>query len=84
MGKKPAASLALIPAERIEQAILLLRGQKVMLDSDLATLYDVETKQLVRAVKRNMDRFPLDFAFQLTQKEFTDLKCQTGTLSSWG
>jgi len=74
----------LIPAERIERAILLLRGQKVLLDMDLAELYDVETRTLVQAVKRNLDRFPLDFAFQLTQKEFTDLKCQTGTLSSWG
>ena len=84
MSKKSASSAALIPPERIEQAILLVRSQKVMLDSDLATLYDVETKQLVRAVKRNLDRFPPDFAFQLTANEFTDLKCQTGTLSSWG
>ena len=56
----------LIPAERIERSILLLRGQKVMLDSDLAELYGVETGQLVRAVKRNRDRFPDDFAFLLT------------------
>jgi hypothetical protein len=62
----------------------LLRGQKVMVDADLAALYAVDTKQLVRAVKRNMDRFPVDFAFQLTQQEFTNLKCQTGTSSSWG
>jgi hypothetical protein len=76
--------MALIPQERIERAILLIRGQKVMLDSDLAALYDVVTGQLVRAVKRNIDRFPQDFAFQLTQKEFTDLKCQTGISSFWG
>jgi hypothetical protein len=75
---------SLIPAARIERAILLVRGQKVLVDADLAALYAVETKQLVRAVKRNIDRFPQDFAFQLTAKEFTDLKCQTGTSSSWG
>ena len=53
--------VALIPPERNEHAILLLRGQKVMIDADLAALYAVETKQLVRAVKRNSDRFPGDF-----------------------
>jgi hypothetical protein len=76
--------LALIPPERIEHAILLLRGQKVLIDADLAALYAVETKQLVRAVKRNIDRFPDDFAFQITVKEFTNLKRQIGTSSSWG
>jgi hypothetical protein len=80
---KRAAS-PLIPAERIEQNILLIRGEKVMLDADLAALYDVETKQLVRAMKRNIGRFPEDFSFQLTQQEFKNLKCQTGTSSSWG
>lgn len=84
MAKKTESKMALIPSERIERAILLLRGQKVMIDADLAALYAVETKQLVRAVKRNIDRFPDDFAFQLTTKEFTNLKCQTGTSSSWG
>ena len=64
---------SLIPAERIEHAILLLRGQKVMIDADLAALYAVETGQLVRAVKRNIERFPQDFAFQLTQQGFTNL-----------
>jgi hypothetical protein len=53
---------------------LLLRGEKVMLDADLAALYGVETKQLIRAVKRNKDRFPNDFTFQLTLGEFTILK----------
>ena len=82
MAKK---TTSLIPVERIERAILLIRGQKVMLDADLALLYGVETGQLVRAVKRNADRFPNDFAFQLTWQEVTDLKCQTGTSSSgWG
>jgi hypothetical protein len=57
---------SLIPAERIEHAILLIRGQKVMLDRDLAGLYGVEAKALNQAVKRNLDRFPADFMFQLT------------------
>ena len=74
----------LISVERIERAILLIRGQKVMLDQDLAELYGVETKQLVRQMKRNRKRFPDDFSFQLTQQEFANLKCQFGTSSSWG
>jgi len=84
MGKQRESNVTLIPPERIESAILLLRGQKVMIDADLAALYAVETGQLVRAVKRNIDRFPRDFAFQLTQNEFTNLKCQIGISSSWG
>jgi L-lactate utilization protein LutC len=60
---------SLIPAERIEQRILLLRGQKVMLDFHLAELYEVETKVLNQAVKRNIERFPEDFIFQLTWEE---------------
>ena len=54
-----------IPIEKVEQIILMIRGQKVMVDKDLAKLYGVETKVLIQAVKRNMDRFPLDFMFQL-------------------
>ena len=74
----------IIPAERIQQCIYMIRKQKVILDSDLAVLYGVETKALVRAVKRNIDRFPGDFMFQLTKSEFdTFLRCQNGT-SSWG
>jgi len=69
---------SLIPAERIERAILLIRGHKVMLDSDLASLYGVETKALVRAVKRNMERFPADFMFQLSPEEFERLRRQFG------
>ena len=84
MGKKTESHNVLIPAERIEHAILLLRGQKVMIDVDLALLYAVQTGQLVRAVKRNIGRFPEDFAFQLSTQEFSDLKCQTGTSSTWG
>lgn len=73
-----------IPVERIEQAIFLIREQKVILDADLATLYGVETKALVRAVKRNLDRFPADFMFQLTKDEFDNLRSQFGTSSQWG
>ena len=58
-----------IPLERIERAILLIRGEKVLLDSDLARLYEVETRVLNQAVKRNLNRFPEDFMFQLTQEE---------------
>lgn len=61
----------LIPIDRIERSILLLRGQKVMLDSDLAELYGVPTKALNQAVKRNKERFPDDFMFQLTPDEKT-------------
>jgi phage regulator Rha-like protein len=70
--------------ERIERAILSIRGEKVMLDSDLAELYGVETKALNRAVKRNASRFPSDFMFQLTVEEVTNLRCQSGTSSSYG
>jgi len=75
---------ALIPLEVIEQRILLVRGQKVMLDADLAALYGVETKQLVRAVKRNILRFPEDFMFQLSNDEFENLRYHFGTSSHWG
>jgi hypothetical protein len=71
---------ALVPAEQIEQAILLLRGHKVMLDRDLAKLYGVETKSLKRAVKRNLDRFPPDFMFELSGEEAESVRCQFGTL----
>ena len=67
-----------IPAERVEKAILLLRGQRVMLDRDLAELYGVETGALNRAVKRNIKRFPEDFMFQITDEEAERLRCQFG------
>ena len=70
-------------AERIEQRIFLLRGQKVMLSPDLAQLYDVEPRALVQAVKRNLERFPVDFMFQLNGRESRSLKSQIVT-SSWG
>jgi ORF6N domain len=69
----------LIPSEKIEKAIYLIRGEKVMLDRDLALLYEVETKVLNRAVKRNLQRFPSDFMFQLTPDEADSLRCQIGT-----
>jgi len=65
-----------ISKNRIEKSILLLRGRKVMLDADLASLYEVETRVLVQAVKRNLDRFPDDFMFQLTKEEFDLLRSQ--------
>jgi len=67
----------------IEKRIFVLRGQKVMLSFDLAELYGVEPKVLVQAVKRNIDRFPEDFMFQLNDQEFRNLKSQFVT-SSWG
>ena len=67
-----------IRVDRIEKAILLIRGQKVMLDRDLAELYAVETGALNRAVKRNIQRFPEDFMFQITDEEAERLRCQTG------
>ena len=59
----------LIPIERIERTIYLIRGEKVMLDRDLAALYEVETRVLNQAVRRNIDRFPIDFMFELTREE---------------
>ena len=69
--------LALVPVERIERTILRRRGVNVMLDADLAALYGVATRELVQAVKRNADRFPADFMFQLTAKEAEVLRSQT-------
>ena len=71
---------AVIPVEQIQQTILLIRGQKVMLDRDLAALYGVETGNLNKAVKRNSDRFPADFMFQLTAEEARCLRFQFGSL----
>ena len=69
-------STALIPAERIERSILLIRGEKVLLDRDLADLYQVETRVLIQAVKRNIGRFPTDFMFQLSTKELEQWRSQ--------
>jgi hypothetical protein len=76
-------SKEIIPIERITRLIFVLRKQKVMLDSDLATLYGVPTGHLNRAVKRNPNRFPADFMFQLTAEDVENLKSQVG-ISSWG
>ena len=77
MGKE------VIPIERIARAILVIRREKVMLDSDLAALYGVTTGNLNKAVKRNAERFPTDFVFQLDAEEVANLKFQFG-ISSWG
>ena len=69
--------------EKIINKIYLIRGMKVMLDFELSELYETETKQLKRQVRRNIERFPDDFMFELTIAEFTDLRSQFGT-SSWG
>ena len=72
-----------LPDEVVMEKIHLIRDKKVMLDEDLAELYDVETRRLNEQIKRNISRFPEDFMFQLTQKEFDNLKSQIAT-SSWG
>jgi hypothetical protein len=75
---------ALIPVEIIEKKILLIRGEKVMLDSDLAQLYEVETFNLNKAVKRNSERFPEDFMFQLNKEEADSLRFQIGMSKTSG
>jgi len=80
MAKKIKSVKNLIPIDRIESKILYLRGQKVMLDYDLAVLYDVPVKRLNEQVKRNIERFPDDFMFQLTEFE-TNLMSQSATSS---
>ena len=70
----------IIPSEVIEKRIFIIRGQKVILDFHIAELYQVETKALKRAVKRNRARFPSDFLFELNQQEYTALRYQLGTL----
>lgn len=67
---------------QVKNLIYEIRGYKVMLDSDLASLYEIETKMLNRAVKRNVLRFPANFMFQLTKEEWEDLRCQFGTFKN--
>jgi hypothetical protein len=81
MGKKKTSQQVATVAE-IERSIHVIRGQRVMLDADLATLYGVTTRQLNQQVSRNKERFPSDFAYQLTQQEFTNLMSQFVTSSS--
>ena len=73
----------IVPVAHIARTILLLRGEKVLLDSDLARLYGVTTSNLNKAVSRNRDRFPADFMFRLTREEVRNLRFQFG-ISSWG
>jgi len=75
-GRAMAEKNIIASVEQIESRIFVIRGQKVMLDADLAELYGVETKVLNQAVKRNLDRFPDDFMFQLSTEEFANLKSQ--------
>jgi hypothetical protein len=80
MEKKETALI--IPDEIVMNKIYVIRGQKVMLDRDLATLYGVETKQLKRQVNRNIERFPKDFMFEMTKEEFENWRSQFGTSNS--
>jgi hypothetical protein len=73
-----------VPTEHIAQSIVVVRGRRVLLDADLAVLYGVETKALVQAVKRNPNRFPSDFTFQLTAEELARLRSQSVTSKSRG
>jgi hypothetical protein len=78
------SSTAIIPAETIQKCIRMIRGHKVILDATLAELYGVETKALVRAVRRNLRRFPADFMFTLSASEWANLRYQFGTSSDHG
>src|SRR5260370_21314668 len=78
-------SKEIIPVAQIARTIVVLRGQKVLLDAELAALYGVPTAQLKRAVKRNLNRFPRDFMFQLTPEDLRSLRCQFGiSKEGWG
>ena len=81
MANRKKSESSLVPLDRIQRAIYLLRGEKVMLDFDLAGLYGVQTGALKRAVKRNATRFPPDFMFELTVEEAANLRCQFGISS---
>ncbi|MGH8821729.1 MAG: ORF6N domain-containing protein [Rhodoferax sp.] len=82
-GTDAKASVAVLSPQALAGRILVIRGQRVLLDSDLALLYEVETRTFNQAVKRNLNRFPADFMFQLSAQEFENLRSQTVT-SSWG
>lgn len=71
-----------VQVDTIKNSIYEMRGQRVMLDSDLAELYEVEVGQLKRQVRRNIDRFPEDFMFELTREEYDSLRCQNGTIKN--
>ena len=73
--------VSVVSVEHLEKSIYLIRNEKVILDEDLAKLYQVRTKVLVQAVKRNLDRFPADFMFRLTEQEYSSLRSQIVTSS---
>ncbi len=79
-----ADGTAIVAPEHIDRTIAVVRGQRVMLDADLAALYGVTTGNLVKAVRRNLERFPEDFMFQLTAEEVENLRFQSGSSSSHG
>ncbi|HEU5171187.1 MAG TPA: ORF6N domain-containing protein [Gemmatimonadales bacterium] len=83
MGKASSGGTAVLPVEHVEHRILLIRGEKVILDMHLAELYGVPVKRLNQAIKRNPNRFPRDFMFRLTAEEMANLRSQIVT-SSWG
>lgn len=76
--------MEIVNSSEIEKMIYLIRGQKVMLDTDLAKLYDVETKRLIQQINRNLERFPKDFMFQLTENEYQDLLNISKNKINWG
>lgn len=86
MGRRLRAGRteASISAERVEGGILVLRGQRVMLDADLAALYGVPVKRLNEQIRRNRERFPGDFMFQLGDEEYANLRSQSATSRPWG
>ncbi len=80
-----SAAAPLVPVERIERSIFLIRGERVILDADLAELYGIETRRLNEQVRRNIERFPQDFLFQLSSEEFSNLKSHFATSKlGWG
>jgi hypothetical protein len=79
MARNKESDIKILPIEQIAKRILLIRGQKVILDADLAELYGTETKRLNEQVKRNIKRFPEDFCFQLSEEEYSDLRSQIAT-----
>ncbi len=83
MAKRDNPWKTAVAIAQVNETIHWIRGERVMLDADLAELYGVETKVLLQSVKRNLERFPPDFMFQLTKQEFNDLRSQIVT-SSWG
>lgn len=82
LGMKKTSATSLLASRPVESLIHVIRGQKVMLDADLAQLYGVQTRVLVQAVKRNLSRFPVDFMFQLNAQEVANLKSQSVISSS--